>query len=348
MTTYRFLRTETLQLSELQMQDLVNTPLEARFNRLVRVAREALRVRAAAISFIDREREWFKAVTGWYAGELPRSRSLAAQLLEGDGQVVVGDTTTDPRCRDHPLVLDSPNFRFCAIHPLRDRFDKPIGALAGYDIEPHAPTSRIHEVLADLGELAQRELFVSELGSAQQELLNKLDASRRQAMIDELTRLWNRRGGLELLDRAMSDAHRGAGLGICLLDIDRFKEINDGYGHATGDTVLRKVAGLLVDCIRVEDIACRLGGDEFLLVLPDISPEEFGRLVERIRTRTEAIAMRTRSGTIDLTLSLGGFACVNCRGLTSDDALRRADEALYEAKAQGRNRAVIVGPPRAA
>jgi diguanylate cyclase (GGDEF)-like protein len=348
MTTYRFLRTETLQLSELQMQDLVNTPLEARFNRLARVAREALRVRAAAVSLIDREREWFKAVTGWYAGELPRSRSLAARLLEDGVPVIVADTRRDPRCREHPLVTDSPGFRFCAAYPLRDRFDNPIGALAGYDLEPHEPSARVLEVLNDVGEMAQRELFVSELGSAQQELLEKLDVSRRQAMLDELTRLWNRRGGLELLDRAMQDAHRGAGLGVCIVDVDRFKEINDTHGHATGDTVLRKVAGLLVDSVRVDDIACRLGGDEFLLVLPGITPADFARVVERIRKRTEAVSMRTRTGAVELTLSIGGFACAPGRGTTGEELLQRADEALYEAKASGRNRAVIAGAPRAA
>lgn len=348
MTTYRFLRTETLQLAELQMQDLVNTPLEARFNRLTRITREALRVRAAAISFIDHEREWFKAVNGWSVNELPRSRSLASRLLEGGRAVVIHDTREDDRSSGHPLVTGAPSFRFCAVYPLKDCFENVLGAIAGYDVEPREPRAQLLETLTDLGELAQRELFVHELGSAQQQLLAKLDASRRQAMLDELTRLWNRRGGMELLGRAMADAHRGAGLGLCVVDVDHFKSINDRFGHATGDAVLRKVASLLVDSIRPDDIACRLGGDEFLLLFPDLGAKDFGSIVERIRARTEALTIRTRSGTLEVTMSLGGVSGGACRGITAEELLHRADQALYEAKAGGRNRAVLFDAAHAA
>lgn len=348
MTTYRFLHTETLRLSELQMQDLVNTPLEARFNRLARLAREALRVRAAAVSFIDHDREWFKAVTGWNVSQLPRSRSLAASVLDVSGPTVIDDTRRDDRCSGHALVISPPGFRFCAIHPLTDRFDNLVGAIAGYDIEPRAASPRLLETLADLGHLAQRELFVSELGAAQQDLLAKLDASRRHALLDELTRLWNRRGGMDLLGRAVANAQRGANLGICIVDIDRFKSINDQFGHATGDTVLRKVASMLVDSIRGDDIACRLGGDEFLLVFPDLGADDLAKVVERIRARTESLAIRTRDHTLEITLSLGGLACGSCRGTTAEELLRQADEALYRAKASGRNCAVLIDSPRAA
>lgn len=324
MTNHRFLRTETLRLSELQMLDLVGTPLEARFNRLARLAREALRVRAAAVSVIDWDREWFKAVVGWDVTELSRPRSLAAALLDPAGPQVCADTLSDDRAREHPLVTSAPGFRFCAVYPLLDRLGNP------------------------LGELAQRELFVQELGSAQQQLLAKLDATRREALVDELTRLWNRRGGLELLRQALARPQRHATLGVCVVDVDRFKSVNDRYGHAVGDAVLRKVGTLLVDSIRPEDVACRLGGDEFLLVFPDLGASEITPVVERIRGRAQALQIRTPRGPLEVTLSLGGLSCAPREDTTAELLVQQADEVLYRAKASGRNRVIVLDRVQAA
>jgi diguanylate cyclase (GGDEF)-like protein len=348
MTNHRFLRTETMRLAELQLQDLVNTPLEARFNRLARLARDAMRVRAATISFLDPEREWFKAVTGWNIAELPRARSLAARLLDGGAPVVIGDTRQDDRTRGHALVTDAPAFRFCAIYPLKDCFDNLLGAVAAYDTEPRATLAQLPRTLEDLGQLAQRELFVSELGAAQQALLEKLDASRRHALLDELTRLWNRRGGLTLLEKTLKESTRGERLGLCVVDVDNFKSINDRFGHATGDAVLKRVATVLVDCIRPSDIACRLGGDEFLLVLPGLGSAEIAAVLERIRASNAAMSVHTRSGTAEVTLSVGGLACAASAAASAEALLHRADEALYQAKSAGRDRAVVMEAPRAA
>jgi diguanylate cyclase (GGDEF)-like protein len=350
MTNYRFLRTETMRLSELQTQDLVNTPLEARFNRLARITRDALRVRAAAVSFIDGDREWFKAVTGWNVSELSRSRSLAVSLLGRDEPVIVGDTRADDRCRNHPLVTGAPGFRFCALSPLVDSFGNVLGAVAGYDTEPRVVSERLGATIEDLGQIAQRELLVSELGAAQQALLAKLDTSRRHAMVDELTRLWNRRGGLQLLDQALTEAKRGvvADLGVCIVDVDHFKSINDRHGHATGDAVLRRVASLLVDAVRPEDIVCRLGGDEFLLVFPGLGAQDLARMAERIRLRTRALAVPTRSGAVEVTLSIGGLSTRPGGDGSPEVLLHKADEALYRAKSSGRDCAILLDTPQAA
>ena len=348
MTNHRFLRTETMRLSELQLQDLVHTPLEARFNRLARLARDAMRVRVAAVSFLDPEREWFKAVTGWNVSELPRGRSLAACLLEGGTPVVLEDTQRDDRTRGHALVTGAPGFRFCAVYPLKDCFDNLLGAIAAYDTEPHPASAQLLRTLEDLGQLAQRELFVSELGAAQQALLEKLDASRRHALLDDLTRLWNRRGGLTLLEKTLKESARGERLGLCVVDVDNFKSINDRFGHATGDAVLKRVATVLVDCIRPSDIACRLGGDEFLLVLPGLGSDEIGAVLGRIRASNGAMSVNTRSGQAEVTLSVGGLACGASAVASAEALLHQADEALYRAKTEGRNRAVVLESPRAA
>ena len=333
MPTTTLIHTETLQLAEMQVKDLVQTPLEARFNRLARMTRRALGAPVAAISFLNPQGEWFKAVTGWNVSELPASRSLAVMLAGDDTAVAIADLQADARTASHPLVTGSPRFRFCATHPIRDRLGHIIGAVAAYDTEPRKVTADPLEAITDAAELAQRELLLSDFGGMQQKLLAKLDASRRQALLDELTRLWNLRGGMLLLEQALGGEGRGdAPVGVCVVDVDDFKRVNDRYGHAMGDVVLRKLATAIVDSLRPGDIACRLGGDEFLLLVPDIGQEQLEAIMERVRRRIQALVIRTRAGSARVTVSIGGTIALPGSSANADDLLQRADEAMYEAK----------------
>ena len=317
----------------MQVRELIQTPIEARFNRIARLTQRALGSGVAAISFINLEGEWFKAVTGWNVSALPRTQSLAALLMHGEGPVAVGDLLQDERTRDHPLVTASPGFRFCALQALNDRFGNQIGAVAVYDTEPREVSADLLEAIADAGEMAQRELFLSDMGGIQQKLLEKLDASRRQALLDELTRLWNRRGGMLLLERALAGAGRyQESVGVCVIDIDDFKLINDRYGHAAGDEALREVAAIIVNSIRPNDIACRLAGDEFLVVIPDTTAEQLSAITERVSNSVRSRIIRTGAGGLRVTVSVGGaVACVS-RTASADELVHRADEAMYQAK----------------
>jgi len=335
MSNTRLIHTETLQLAEMQVQDLIQTPLEARFNRLARMTRRAMDTRVAAVSFLSNDGEWFKAAVGWNVSELPTHRSLTAVLTNDEGTVAVADLLEDERTRSHPLVTGSPRFRFCALYPLKDRFGHAIGAVAAYDTSPRKLTPGILEAIEDVGELAQRELLLTEVGGVQQQLLNKLDVSRRQALLDELTRLWNRRGGMTFLEQLLADKmRRNASIGVCVIDVNDFKLINDRYGHAMGDVVLRKLAAVIVDSVRPEDIACRLGGDEFMLVFPEASDELLTLIMDRIREHVKSLVIRTRAGDVRVSVSVGG--CLTSRDgvKDADELVHRADEAMYREKAR--------------
>jgi diguanylate cyclase (GGDEF)-like protein len=253
--------------------------------------------------------------------------------MDGEGPVAVGDLLQDERTRDHPLVTASPGFRFCALQALNDRFGNQIGAVAVYDTEPREVSADLLEAIADAGEMAQRELFLSDMGGIQQKLLEKLDASRRQALLDELTRLWNRRGGMLLLERALAGAGRyQESIGVCVIDIDDFKLVNDRYGHAAGDEALREVAATIVNSIRPNDIACRLAGDEFLLVIPDTTEEQLSAITKRVSNSVQSRIIRTRAGGLRVTVSVGAaVACVSGTA-SADELVHRADEAMYQAK----------------
>lgn len=172
--------------------------------------------------------------------------------------------------------------------------------------------------------------------------LNLRAALREQSIRDPLTGLYNRRYMEEVLKQQLSRATRQLHpLGIIMIDIDHFKRFNDTYGHATGDALLRKLGLLLQRRIRGEDIACRYGGEEFVLILPDASLEAAQQRAEELRH--EAGQLRSQDGNQSpeaITLSLG-VAIYPEHGRTMENVLRAADAALYRAKQAGRDRVVV-------
>jgi diguanylate cyclase (GGDEF)-like protein len=329
-STNKLFSDEAPRLPETQSNDLMHTPVEARFNRLVRLTRRALGTRVAAISFVNEQGEWFKAVTGWNVGQLTPERSLAAALLSGGEPVMIPDMLEDARTRNHPLVIGSPRFRFCALQPILRRSGGTIGILAAYDIAPHKVRGDLREALSDAAELVRRELRVSELGSLQDKLLSTLDAGGRVALLDDLTRLWNRQGAMLLLEQALAGGTGAVSIGACVLGVDGFKKVNDKFGYAMGNVVLRKLGAAIVDSVRPGDVTCRLGGDRFLLMIPNVDPDQLGHIMDRVKDRVQSLRVRTQVGTVKVAVSIGGTLA--SEGDRADDVLRQADEAMLYGK----------------
>ncbi len=163
--------------------------------------------------------------------------------------------------------------------------------------------------------------------------------AEHDAVVDALTGLANRRGALAALDLLGVRARRAdRPLGVISCDLDLFKQVNDRYGHETGDAVLAAVGQLLQDAVRAGDVAARIGGEEFLLLLPDTDVEGARTVAEKVRETVSKLAVPGVSGV--LTMSLG----VTVMGEGDADnfaVLRRADQALYEAKNNGRDQVVV-------
>jgi diguanylate cyclase (GGDEF)-like protein len=165
---------------------------------------------------------------------------------------------------------------------------------------------------------------------------------RMQSIRDPLTGLFNRRHMEETLDREVSRAQRhGTTIGVMMIDLDHFKAFNDRYGHEAGDGALRALGELLRQSARGEDIACRLGGEEFVLVLPGISAEHAGRRADQLREKINLERFSDEQGRALRLSASFGVAVFPEHGPTIDKTLRAADVALYQAKAQGRNRVVL-------
>jgi len=159
------------------------------------------------------------------------------------------------------------------------------------------------------------------------------------ALTDELTDLPNRRYGIERLDQEWAVAIRGSRPVTCMMiDIDHFKSINDIYGHPVGDEALKLIAQSLRQAARKQDIVCRLGGEEFLVICPDTDSSAGFQYAERLRQFVSAQTLSAQGGKIHFTVSIGLTDNTN---LTSSEAmLHQADERLYAAKSAGRNRTV--------
>jgi diguanylate cyclase (GGDEF)-like protein len=179
------------------------------------------------------------------------------------------------------------------------------------------------------------------LESANRELQASLNREQVRARTDELTGLHNRRYFLELAERECSVATRHERpLSVVMIDIDHFKQINDTFGHQAGDEVLARVATTVAAQRRTGDIVARYGGEEFMLLLPETTAENALLVAEHLRSAVAADGLDTPAGRAKFTIS-AGVAALDANTQTLEQLIRQADQALYAAKAQGRNRAVL-------
>jgi len=202
-------------------------------------------------------------------------------------------------------------------------------------------------VLRDITERKKGELEIHRLNQLLQAQLAEIEALqaslREQAIRDPLTGLFNRRYLEETLERELARAERqGQPVGIIMMDIDHFKSTNDTFGHEAGDLMLRVLGDMLLAESRRGDIACRYGGEEFLVILPGASLDTARRRAEQWRADFETLRVAYSGSALQGTLSLGVVAFPH-HGRTRDDLLRAVDKALYAAKSAGRNCVVVGG-----
>jgi two-component system, cell cycle response regulator len=168
-----------------------------------------------------------------------------------------------------------------------------------------------------------------------------MDLLSRKAMIDGLTGLWNRSYLNARLEAEIAHSRRNArALSSIMLDVDRFKTINDRFGHPFGDEVLRMVAMTLGASCRTEDVVCRYGGEEFAVLLPNTARTAAAELSERLRRAIESETLRFKGEPVPVTASIG---IAEHSDQTAPGMIERADQALYQAKQSGRNRVCVDG-----
>lgn len=200
---------------------------------------------------------------------------------------------------------------FTLTAPIKDENGVVIGGLETF-----------HDVTAEMAALAQVEVL------------------KEQSLLCPLTGVGNRRYADQVLEQKFDELNRNGGfLGLLFIDIDRFKSINDTYGHKVGDVALKMVARTLANSMRSYDFLGRWGGEEFVAILPNLERPALEAFAERLRALVEKSSTQLSKGQLVVTISLGGV--VARQGDDRDATLKLADELMYRSKAEGRNRATI-------
>lgn len=294
---------------------ILDTPPEAQFDRIVRLAKKIFDVPIAVVSLVDANRVWFKACVGLPPGGIRREVSFCGHAILDDDVFVIEDALADPRFADNPLVTGAPRIRFYAGQPLRVGGDHKIGTLCVIDTAPRRFSAEDRAALRDLAGVLEREL-----------------AALHLATVDALTGLPNRRGFSMLGRKAFSLARRlNLPMAAVAFDLDKFKAINDTYGHATGDAALRLFADALRHAVRDADATARLGGDEFAALLVDCPAGEIEPVIARIRARiADRVAETGFPAAVEFS---AGFAVID-PAVTADldAAMAQADSEMYRRK----------------
>jgi diguanylate cyclase (GGDEF)-like protein len=192
--------------------------------------------------------------------------------------------------------------------------------------------------VAPTGDERRLLTIIGDQYSAAIERARLFDDVQRLAITDSLTGLFTRRHFWTLAQQEFERADRyERPLSVAMLDIDHFKQINDGYGHVAGDRALRAVAEQCRGSLRKVDILARYGGDEFVILLPETNSAKAQQMAERLRQRVAEMPVDTDSGRLSITVSLGIASLKGKETLTPEELVDCADEALYAAKQGGRN-----------
>lgn len=313
---------ETQRLKSLHALELLDTPPEERFDRLTRVARRLFDAPIALMSLVDADRQWFKSRPGLDFPESPRDQSFCAHAILGEGVFLVPDALEDDRFRDSPLVTSFPEIRFYAGYPVKAPDGSALGTLCVIDHEPRQVDLEDLDALRDLAGLAEQEL-----------------ESLSLATVDDLTQLTNRRGFQAIASHTLAVCRRlEQPATLLLFDLDDFKVVNDTYGHAIGDRVLRTFASYLTTNFRDSDVVARLGGDEFCVLLSGATSREAPRPLSLLKIRAQddryapAIAFSVGAATYDPK-----------KHESVDDLLEEADASMYEDKARSSSRGASRG-----
>lgn len=336
---------EAKRLSSLLHTNLLDTPIENRFERVTRLLQNMLNVPITVFNLIDEKRQWSKSIQGLNGVEVPRDQSFCTHTIQGNRIMVVNDARYDERFTDNPLVTGNPNIVFYAGCPVRAPDGHKVGALCAVDRKPRQLQPREMQILRDLAGVLESELRLDEMSRKVEGLEQKLSASERNARVDALTRLPNRAGMLDILQRQWASALRHKKpISVVTADIDHMKAINEKYGREAGDEVMRQLGRILLSSMRYEDSAGRIEGGEFVMILPDCSDDHLTDAVERIRLETMLADIETEHGIVPVTLSFGATTIIPGEHMQMTDLLEQADIALSVAKERGRNRVVFYRP----
>ena len=320
---------EMQRLEALRSYEILDTPPELDFDALTRVAAHSFGAPVALVAMMDTDRLWFKSRLGLEIPQLDRDIAFCAHAIMSPHEpLVVEDLRQDERFAGNPLVVNAPHLGFYAGAPIVDASGHALGTMAIVDVQPRVFSSSQRATLQDMATLVMMAL----------EGRRRALQLGRMATTDHLTGLSNRIQLDQTLEVELRHSMRtGEAFTVLCMDLDGFKAINDGFGHAAGDEVLREVAKRLTQQVRLGDVLARLGGDEFGVVMRHGAKEEAQILAKRIVSSVSQPIKLSTGDTVGVGISVG-IAAYDDTVLSVPMLLGQADQALYQAKKQNERR----------
>lgn len=293
------------------------------FNRITTLMRDIFDVDIAAVSLIEGGRQKFKSIQGLELTEIPLEDSFCRATWREGRPVIIPDAEKNDEFEDHILVTKDPHLRAYAGALLRTSEGEAIGTLCAIHRQPREFTERDLRMLENLAQMAASEFELREF-----------------AYRDTLTGALSRRQFLKKFEQLCRIAEKKQlQVSVIMLDVDHFKSVNDRFGHAAGDEVLRAIVAACKANLRDFDLLGRLGGEEFAIALEGSSQKSL-MIAERLRRVVSRLHFKFDDTPVQVTSSFG-VAAVLPEDENIHAAILRADKALYHAKSEGRDRVVI-------
>ncbi|GAA5314945.1 MAG: sensor domain-containing diguanylate cyclase [Candidatus Pelagadaptatus aseana] len=306
---------EVERLATLESLNILDTAAEERFDRITRVASKMFQVPTVLVSLIDSHRQWFKSRVGCDVTETPREISLCGHAILSDDTYIIPDASKDPRFADNPLVTGPFQLRFYAGQPLKANNGEKMGTLCLLDTQPRQLQDSDIMALQSLAQMVEAEINAIQI-----------------ATMDELTGISNRRGFELLAEQCLQLCRRKKfTVSFAYIDLDEFKPINDRHGHKEGDRALTLFAQNLQQALRQSDLIARVGGDEFVALMPDCELTQAKETIARLRAAIDEHC-RADSLPYHILFSAGIIQYDPVLHPTIPALIDAADKAMYQVK----------------
>ena len=330
---------EISRLAALESYQVVDSLAEQEYDDIVLLLANICQTPIATIAFLDEDRKWHKAKYGIDKDAVPRDSAICAHTILQTPPLVVNNTLEHPVFSQIGMVTNPPFVRFYAGVALINQQGYSLGTLCTIDTQPRTLEPFQLTALEALGRqvvaLLELRRSVQMLNHRQTELENKqkqLDELNSQlaksSMTDELSGLWNRRA----MEQKLSQGDFCSSLALLMLDLDNFKLLNDRFGHDCGDMAIQLLSDVLTDNTREADFCVRFGGDEFIVLMPDITLEQATRRANDICSKISQLHQLPDTISVSVGIAFGGE-----QGCCPQSLKKLADQCLYEAKHQGKN-----------
>lgn len=322
---------EAERLRILDSLAMVYSPAEERFDRLTRLARRLFNVSTAMVSLVADDRQWFKSRVGLNAPETQRNVSFCGHAILQDRTFIVNDALRHEDFADNPLVTGPPHVRFYAGQPLRVQ-DQSVGTICIMDQKPRAFSEEDMDSLQSLGALVEAELQTMVLSEVQQQLLEKLEQTARQRLIDPISQCWNAEALKQLIPREIALSTRKQ---------DRFSYLHvqlipdpdtiEGVDEEGGGLILREAAQRLKRSLRPYDLVAYLGAGRFAVYAPACTAEVSELLAERIRSRIADSSFGDGVTQVSIDVRSGIVSAESAEDVTASSLSRTVALALDDA-----------------